>query len=173
MSTTGDSLIPYQEMMERALRSLVREALDLVGTEGLPGNHHFYISFRTQADGVDMPAHLQARYPDEMTIVLQHQFWGLETDDAGFSVTLSFGGRSERLRIPFEALNAFMDPAVNFGLQFHRLEAGAEAGDGAAQHMPATPDNETEAGPSAVAPETGGKDEASATVVTLDTFRKK
>ena len=151
MSSAGDSLIPYQQMMERALRGLVREALDLASGEGLPGNHHFYISFRTQAAGVDMPAHLRARYPDEMTIVLQHQFWGLETDEAGFSVTLSFGGRSERLRIPFEALTAFMDPAVEFGLQLRRLEAGAEG---------------------AAAP-TGGTNEASATVVTLDKFRKK
>ncbi len=151
MSLPDGSLIPYRKMMERALRGLVRETLALVSTQGLPGDHHFYISFRTQAADVDMPAHLRARYPEEMTIVLQHQFWGLETDETGFSVTLSFGGRSERLRIPFEALTAFMDPAVEFGLELHRPEAGvqgppARAGDAAA---------------------------ASGTVVTLDKFRKK
>ena len=186
MSTTGESLIPYQEMMERALRSLVREALDLAGTEGLPGNHHYYISFLTQHDGVVMPAHLRARYPDEMTIVVQHQFWGLETDEKGFSITLSFGGRSERLTIPFEALTAFMDPAVNFGLQFRAIDDGqvvtgprpVAVDDGQTAEGPETPDQESPAQDTS-AQDTGaegdddGDKPGSGKVVTLDTFRKK
>ena len=201
MSNTGESLIPYQEMMERALRGLVREALVLAGAEGLPGNHHYYISFRTQDDGVVMPAHLRARYPDEMTIVVQHQYWGLETDETGFSITLSFGGRSERLTIPFEALTAFMDPAVNFGLQFRAI---GSAEDAEGPKPVAVVDGETAEGPDSPAPDTGapntgaqdtgaqdtgaqdtgaqdtgakgGDDDdkpRSGTVVTLDTFRKK
>lgn len=128
MSATGESLIPYEEMMERALRGVVREALIGAAADGLPGGHHFYIAFHTGADGVVMPAHLRARYPDEMTIVLQHRFWGLETDEESFSVTLSFGGRSVRMTIPFAAVLAFTDPAVPFGLQFRggAGQAGAE-----------------------------------------------
>ncbi len=161
MPNNDDSLIPYRDMMKRALHGLVREALDLVGTDGLPGNHHFYISFRTRIDGVEMPAHLRARYPEEMTIVLQHQFRGLETDEAGFSVTLSFGGRSERLTIPFEALTAFTDPAVNFGLQFRRQDGDTDTPDGAGAEAKTDADADT------------GKGDDSGTVVTLDTFRKK
>jgi len=179
MTTTGDSLIPYQEMMERALHNLVRESLDLASTDGLPGNHHYYISFRTLDDGVVMPDHLRAGYPDEMTIVLQHQFWGLETDDTGFSVTLSFGGRSERLTVPFVALTAFVDPTVNFGLQFRQPneDGGAvEIGNGprsvplAEQQDSAAPET-----PSDEANTDGGDDDGpgSGTVVTLDKFRKK
>ncbi len=151
MSKTEESLVPYQDMMERALRGVMRDALALAEEQGLPGNHHYYISFLTQHDGVTIPDSLRARYPDEMTIVLQHRFWGLETGEDGFSVTLSFGGRSERLTVPFEAVTAFMDPAVDFGLRF-----GPQ------------PDEEADDAP-------GGTEDAdadSATVVTLDKFRK-
>ena len=156
MSKTEESLVPYQDMMERALRGVMRDALALVEEEGLPGNHHYYISFLTQHEGVTVPDRLRARHPDEMTIVLQHQFWGLEIAGDGFSVTLSFGGRSERLTVPFEAVTAFVDPAVNFGLRF-----GPE------------PDEE-EAGPAAAGAGDGGEDADadSSTVVTLDKFRK-
>ena len=156
MSKTEESLVPYQDMMERALRGVMRDALALVEEEGLPGNHHYYVSFLTQHEGVTIPDRLRARYPDEMTIVLQHQFWGLETAEDGFSVTLSFGGRSERLTVPFEAVTAFVDPAVDFGLRF-----GPELGEEDADR--------TEAGT-----EDGGEDAVadSPTVVTLDKFRK-
>ena len=155
MSKTEESLVPYQDMMERALRGVMRDALALAGEQGLPGNHHYYISFRTRHEGVTIPDHLSARYPDEMTIVLQHQFWGLETGDRGFSVTLSFGGRSERLTVPFEAVTAFVDPAVDFGLRF-----GPEP-DGDAEDGPGEADDE--------APRDGADSER---VVTLDKFRK-
>ena len=156
MSKTEESLVPYQDMMERALRGVMRDALALVEEEGLPGNHHYYVSFLTRHEGVTIPDQLRARYPDEMTIVLQHQFWGLETAEDGFSVTLSFGGRSERLTVPFEAVTAFMDPAVDFGLRF-----GPQP-------------EEEEADRTAAGTEGGGEDADadSPTVVTLDKFRK-
>ena len=151
MSTTEDSLVPYQDLMERALRRVMRDALALVEEQGLPGNHHYYISFHTRHDGVTIPEHLRARYPDEMTIVIQHRYWGLEVRDDGFSVTLSFGGRSERLAVPYEAVTGFMDPAVNFGLRFGPQPEG-EAEDASDEGQQAAAD--------------------SATVVTLDKFRK-
>ena len=151
MSKTEDSLVPYQDMMERALRGVMRDALALAGEQGLPGNHHYYVSFLTQHDGVTIPDSLRARYPDEMTIVLQHQFWGLETGEDGFSVTLSFGGKSERLTVPFEAVTAFVDPAVDFGLRF---------GPG--------PEEDTDD----AADGTEGAEADSASVVSLDRFRK-
>ena len=153
MSNTEESLVPYQEMVERALRSVVRDALARVEEQGLPGNHHYYISFLTGHDGVTIADHLRARYPDEMTIVLQHRFWGLEAGDDGFSVTLSFGGKSERLAVPYEAVTAFVDPAVDFGLRF-----GPQA-DGDAGDAPVDGDGEQ---PQADA----------GTVITLDSFRK-
>ena len=151
MSQSEESLVPYQEMMQRALRGVMRDALALAGEQGLPGNHHYYVSFLTQHDGVTIPDHLRARYPDEMTIVLQHQFWGLETGEDGFSVTLSFGGKSERLTVPFEAVTAFVDPAVDFGLRF---------GPG--------PEGETDDAPDG----TENAETDTASVVSLDTFRK-
>ena len=151
MPQSGESLVPYQEMMQRALRGVMRDALALAEEQGLPGNHHYYVSFLTRHDGVTIPDRLRARYPDEMTIVLQHRFWGLETSEDGFSVTLSFDGKSERLTVPFEAVTAFVDPAVDFGLRF---------GPG--------PEEETDDAPD------GTEDAAtdSASVVSLDRFRK-
>lgn len=108
----------YNLMVEDALRGVVRAALRHVEAHGLPGNHHFYISFRTQAPGVEIPSFLIERYPEEMTIVLQHQFWGLEIEEARFSVTLSFNKSQQKLTIPFSAVTAFADPSVQFGLQF-------------------------------------------------------
>lgn len=151
MTQSEESLVPYQEMMQRALRGVMRDALALAEEQGLPGNHHYYVSFLTQHDGVTIPDHLHARYPDEMTIVLQHQFWGLETGEDGFSVTLSFGGKSERLTVPFEAVTAFVDPAVDFGLRFG-----------------AGPEEDSDEAPDGT--ENAATDSAS--VVSLDKFRK-
>ena len=114
-------------MVENALRGVVRQALSLAADKGLPGNHHFYITFRTDHPGSVLADHLQERYPGEMTIVLQHQFWGLQIHDEDFEVTLSFDDKPERLRIPFAAVVAFADPSVRFGLQF---EAGEQDADG-------------------------------------------
>jgi hypothetical protein len=105
-------------MVETAMRGVVREALARTLAHGLPGAHHFYVTFKTQAPGVSLAPHLAIKYPDEMTIVLEHQFWDLEVREDGFAVTLSFNNRPERIGIPFAAVAAFADPSVKFGLQF-------------------------------------------------------
>ena len=117
---TPDSLIPYDEIVQEALRAVVGRVLGEIQHGGgeLPGNHHFYITFKTGAAGVSVPAHLRERFPDEMTIVLQNKFWDLTVDDHGFSVGLSFNQIPAKLDIPFAAITAFVDPAVDFGLQF-------------------------------------------------------
>ena len=114
-----EDLLGYNEMVETAMRSVVRQALEKAAQDGLSGEHHFYITFRTDHPDVIMPANLRERYPEEMTIVLQHQYWGLQSDAEGFEVDLSFNQKLEHLRIPFDALITFADPSVNFGLQFH------------------------------------------------------
>ena len=112
----------YNRLVERALRGAVREALERVSAEGLPGAHHFYISFRTTDPGVQIPDFLRAKFPEEMTIVLQHQFWGLMVEQESFEVTLSFSRARQRLHVPFRALTGFFDPSVQFGLQFQQGE---------------------------------------------------
>lgn len=115
-----DSLIPYDEIVQEALRAVVGRVLSQIGsTDGLPGDHHFYITFKTQAAGVDIPAHLVAKFPDEMTIVLQNRYWDLKVEADLFSVGLSFNQIPSTLVIPFSAITAFVDPSVDFGLQFH------------------------------------------------------
>lgn len=153
----------YPAMVQRALVGVVREALSRVAADGLPGAHHFYLTFRTGDDGVEVPAQLRARFPDEMTIVLQNKFWGLEVEGDRFAVTLSFGGRSERLVVPFAALTGFADPSVNFGLRF----GGEAAQDDAPEDAPPT---EAQAAPAA---EEEKPADGSASVVSLDKFRKK
>jgi hypothetical protein len=114
-----DSLIPYDEIVQEALRAVVGRVLGEVQTTGvLPGEHHFYITFKTAAPGVDIPRHLSERFPDEMTIVIQNRFWDLKVGDDGFEVGLSFNQAPARLVIPFSAITGFVDPAVNFALQF-------------------------------------------------------
>lgn len=110
--------IDYQVYIDRAMRSMVGRLLAKVAEEGLPGEHHFVLSFRTDADQVELSPSLRAQYPEEITIVLQHQFWELEVDDEMFAVTLKFGGHPERLCVPFSALTAFVDPAAQFGMRF-------------------------------------------------------
>ena len=117
---TPDSLIPYDEIVQEALRAVVGRVLGeiVAGGSELPGEHHFYITFKTTAAGVNIPAQLRERFPDEMTIVLQNKFWELEVRDDGFAVGLSFNQIPAKLDIPFSAITAFVDPAVDFGLQF-------------------------------------------------------
>src|SRR5262249_51456667 len=110
--------IRYDLLAQEALRSVVRQVLADVAKSGVPGEHHFYITFSTKAEGVKMSPRLRAQYPEEMRIVLQHQFWDLSVTDEGFEVGLSFGGVPERLAIPFAAVTAFVDPSVQFALQF-------------------------------------------------------
>ncbi|MCJ2183747.1 ClpXP protease specificity-enhancing factor SspB [Novosphingobium sp. 1949] len=125
--TPPDSLIPYDEIVQEALRAVVGRVLGQVeATNGvLPGNHHFYITFKTGAPGVEIPAELKARFPDEMTIVLQNKFWDLGVREDGFTVSLSFNQLPAKLDIPFSAITAFVDPAVDFGLQFQAMEDDA------------------------------------------------
>lgn len=156
----SDDGLRYDRMVEDALRSVVRRALIHVAEHGLPGNHHFYITFRTDHAAAEIPAALRERYPGEMTIVLQHQFDALEVTDEIVSVTLSFNGAKERLTIPFAAVTTFADPSVNFALQFQPAADSESQRDTAAE-----PEHEPEPAP-AIA-EVGGK------IVALDQFRKK
>ena len=127
----------YEAMAQEALRGVVKAALKRAAApEGLPGAHHFYITFKTGAPGVSIPSHLRERFPDEMTIVLQNKFWDLEVGAAGFSVSLTFNQVPAKLQIPFAAITAFVDPAVDFGLQFQAVVAE----DDAPEHDPAEND---------------------------------
>jgi len=158
-----ESLLPYDAWTEEALRHVVVRALSHVAVEGLPGEHHFYITFRTDRPGVMIPTRLLAQYPQEMTIVLQHQFWDLKVDEAAgiFSVGLSFGGVPSTLTVPLSAITAFADPHVRFGLRFGAVPAETtEAPDEAAP----------EAAPDSPAP---APEDAPAQVVSLDAFRRR
>jgi len=158
----AQDLFPYDKMVETALRGVAREALAIAARDGLRGGHHFYIGFRTGATGVMLPPQLLAKYPEEMTIVLQHQFWGLEVGDTAFSVTLSFTSRSERLTIPYAAITSFADPSVKFGLQFAAPPAPPGPQEAAAPVV-ALPDGESAA----------PAERREAEIVTLDRFRKR
>jgi hypothetical protein len=114
----------YPRILQRALRSVVREVLAHTAAQGLPGEHHFYLSLRTDHPQTTLPAFLRERYPQEITIVLQHHFWELVVDDAGFAVTLRFDGEPARLEVPFDAVVAFFDPAAQFGLRFDLVGLG-------------------------------------------------
>jgi len=120
--------IRYDLLAQEALRGVVRHVLADAAKNGLPGDHHFYISFDTSAEGVRISPRLREQYPDEITIILQHQFWDLSVNDDGFEVGLSFGGVPEKLVVPFAAIKGFFDPSVQFGLQFETIEATADAG---------------------------------------------
>ena len=124
-----ESLIPYDEIVQEALREVVGRVLhEVEKTGGLPGGHHFYITFNTRVPGVEIPRHLSERFPEEMTIVIQHRFWDLKVDDDQFSVGLSFGGVPSTLTVPFAAVTHFQDPAVEFDLKF-QADSAAEPED--------------------------------------------
>ncbi len=123
----------YDVMVETALRGVVRQAVSLAAERGLPGDHHFYIRFRTKAPDVTIAQRLRQQHPDEMTIVLQHQYWDLAVHGDAFTVSLSFGGKRERLVIPFAAVTAFVDPSVNFGLPFKPTGTQANTSPAAAE----------------------------------------
>jgi uncharacterized protein len=186
--------IRYDILVQQALRGMVRDVLAEAGkNKGMPGEHHFFITFDTTAEDVRLSDRLRAQYPEEMTIVLQHQFWDLKVTDEAFDVGLSFGGVAERLVVPFEAIKAFADPSVQFTLQFETLaeapdeDADAEAAETekppkakrrtpASQELgrtsvPASPLPAAVEGAAAQPQEKPEK--ASAEVVRLDRFRKK
>jgi hypothetical protein len=163
-------LIGYDLLVDTAIRSVVREALRKVAKTGLLGSHHFYLTFKTHDPGVDIPDFLKERYPDEMTIVLQNQFWGLKVDDDRFEVTLTFQKLPATLVIPFAAMTAFNDPGAQFGLQFRNSSAAPPAlAPARAPEAAATP--AAPAAPPAEPPPPEKTEEAQ--VVSLDKFRKK
>lgn len=179
-------LIRYDLLAQEALRGVVRRVLVDAAREGLPGEHHFYITFDTRAPGVRLSSRMREKYPLEMTVVLQHQYRDLIVTDHAFEVGLSFGGIPERLLVPFEAVKGFFDPSVQFGLQFEVAGADGEKGDVGVKEVgpqvggEATPllrpaaargeetfDDAPEAAAGTPAPSTGAE------VVSLDKFRKK
>jgi hypothetical protein len=157
----SEDLLRYDLMIEAALRDVVRETMETVARDGLPGDHHFYITFLTKFPGVKVPESLRKQYPEEMTIVLQYQFFGLKLEDDCIHVTLSFNNVKENLVVPIDSITTFADPSVNFALQFQN---GGDDGD----------DGESEGGDSP----TGDGEDKEATekrgeVISLDKFRKK
>lgn len=128
MARDKDDAFRYDKMVEKALRGVVRQALQEVVDDGLTEDHHFYITFFTDYPGVTLPGYLKDRYPGEMTVVLQHQFYDLEVDEEKFSVMLSFNNVPERLSIPLASITIFADPSVNFALQFQPLAGEEEDG---------------------------------------------
>jgi hypothetical protein len=165
-AAVADDMIGYDALMQDALRGVVRAALqEAANPRGLPGKHHFYITFRTHAPGVVIPDQLRARYPDEMTIVLEHQFWDLEVYADRFRVILKFSGQPHPITIPLSAVTRFFDPSVKFGLQFeqaHTDEARMASGDTASPAAQPQQAHTQDAEPP--------KDSS---VVSLDAFRKK
>ncbi|NKB19651.1 MAG: hypothetical protein GKS01_03805 [Alphaproteobacteria bacterium] len=165
-----DEIIDYAKLVDRAMRNVLRDALEIARDQGLPSDHNFYITFETRKAGVDISPVLGVQYPEEMTIVLEHQFWDLDVTDESFAVTLSFGGKRERLFVPYDAVTAFVDPSVKFGLQFGQEEGAGLAQltteDDEAETIETTADTDDENSATVLASDDG-------TVVALDSFRKK
>jgi hypothetical protein len=163
--------IRYDVLARDALRGVLRRVLTDAAANGLPGDHHFFITFISTAEGVKISPRLLAQYPQEMTVILQHQFWDLVVTEERFEVGLSFGGVPERLVVPFSSIKSFFDPSVQFGLQFEPSEAETEA----AAKLPAAPAPSTLTVPATPPAEDDepAKPSEGAEVVRLDRFRKK
>lgn len=162
-SKKDDEVLRYDRMVEKALRGVVREAVREVIRDGLAGDHHFYITFLTDHPGVKIPDYLRERYPGEMTIVLQYQFYDLDVNDERLSVTLSFNNVPERLEVPLAAITIFADPSVNFALQFQPLEGAPDRDGGGDEGGDKPKPGKTDK----------GDDSKTGEVVSLDHFRKK
>ena len=170
----SQSGLNYELLVEDALRSVVRSSLRIVENIGLPGETHFYISFITSYDGVELDDSLRAKHPEQMTIVIQHQYADLQVSDEHFSITLFFGGKPSPMIIPFQAVTSFNDPSVGFGLQFGMLdddEDGLSVDDASGVAVAKPDDGNDASGHAGKDAETD--DEKTAEVVSLDTFRKK
>ncbi|MFN7709722.1 MAG: SspB family protein [Holosporales bacterium] len=154
----------YDQMVQSALRRVVCQTLQMTAKNGLPGSHHFYLTFETNRPDVKIPDFLRERHPQEVTIVLQHQFWDLDADEEGFRVTLSFNDSLERIAVPYAALISFLDPSVKFGLQF--IPTPPQEGERKMRKTTTVKVKHEDRGPKASA-------EPSSNVVTLDAFRKK
>jgi uncharacterized protein len=167
VETMAEDLMRYDQLAQNALRGVVRDALRKVAKTGLPGEHHFYIAFNTRYPGVGLSPRLAERYPREMTVVLQHQYWNLLILEDRFEVELSFDNIPEKLVVPFNSIKGFLDPHVQFGLQFEvvpvETSVAEKSGDAAEAERPT--------GETAV--ENNGTDGAEKKVVSLDAFRKK
>ncbi|MGX4770052.1 SspB family protein [Bradyrhizobium guangdongense] len=167
--------IRYDVLARDALRGVLRKVLTDAAAHGLPGEHHFFITFVSKAEGVKLSPRLLAQYPEEMTIILQHQFWDLTVLEDRFEVGLSFGGIPERLVVPFSAIKSFLDPSVKFGLQFDTSDVTEVAG----ENLPAAPAPSAVAVPAPATEAAESTDEppppnqGGAEVVRLDRFRKK
>jgi hypothetical protein len=177
-------LIRYDLLAQEALRGVVRRVLQDVVRTGVPGEHHFYISFNTEFPGVRISPRLREKYPEEMTVILQHQFWDLVVTDHGFEVGLSFSNVPEKLYVPFDSITGFFDPSVKFGLKFEPLnQAGDEKSEKAAlapREIPRGAGTEPEESPPTkkkadknAAKEDDAPSEEGAQIVSLDKFRKK
>ena len=166
--------IRYDVLARDALRGVLRKVLSDAAAHGLPGEHHFFITFFSTAEGVKLSPRLLAQYPDEMTIILQHQFWDLVVHEDRFEVGLSFGGIPERLAVPFSAIKNFFDPSVHFGLNFKPADTAEPP---AAKNLPSAPAPSAVAAPAEALPEEQAEEPAKpsegAEVVRLDRFRKK
>jgi len=180
----AETYIDYDAKVQDALREVVKTVLRETAADGLQGEHHFYVAFKTHAEGVDIPAHLVSRFPDEMTIVIQHKFWGLEVHDDYFEIGLSFNQKPEHLIIPFDAIVGFVDPSVQFALQFHDESDVADEAEGPLGAVGEGPFDESgqaqgEGAPAIStqddAPKAADSDENTAAdnIVTLDAFRRK
>jgi len=188
----AEDLIRYDILAQDALRGVVRKVLSEVARTGLPGEHHFFVSFATTAPGVRISTRLLAQYPEEMTIVLQHQYWDLILTEEFFEVTVSFNKQQERIKVPFAALSAFVDPSVRFGLQFDRKDKGTvpvekpAAAPASATPLPAPEKRPSLGAPTNAAPGETKADDAetpaetpekpadpASKIVKLDSFRKK
>jgi len=174
MRATTTDHIRYDVLARDALRGVLRKVLSDAAAHGLPGEHHFFITFFSTAEGVKLSPRLLAQYPDEMTIILQHQFWDLVVHEDRFEVGLSFGGIPERLAVPFSAIKNFFDPSVHFGLNFKPADTAEPP---AAKNLPSAPAPSAVAAPAEAPSEEQGEEPAKpsdgAEVVRLDRFRKK
>jgi hypothetical protein len=174
----ADDHIRYDILAQEALRGVMRKVLAEVARTGLPGNHHFFITFLTGAPGVRISSRLRERYPEQMTIVIQFQYWDLKVTDTGFEVGLSFSDVPEKLEVPFSAVRGFYDPSVNFELEFDVRTEGEAEGEPVAEPVALVPEKKAEPKkkqaekqkPAAESEPAAGK---GADVVSLDAFRKK
>ncbi len=160
----SEDILRYDLMIEAALRDVIRETMENVAHDGLPGDHHFYITFLTKFPGVQIPDYLRKQYPDEMTIVMQHQFFGLKIENDSICVTLSFNNVKENLSVPIDSITTFADPSVNFALQFQSTGSAKQTNEKEPVDKAASDEEK-------LVPEE--KEEALGKVISLDKFRKK
>lgn len=167
----SDDLLDYGRLVDRAMQGVMREALIIAAEHGLDNNHHFYLTLQTGYPGVEIPDSLRAQYPEEITIVLENQFWDLDVGEDYFAVSLSFSGNPARLSVPFDAVTAFVDPSVKFGLQFSQIQDALDQADDDGENEPVmiAENTDTDSPPKADDDVPSGP----ADVVTLDNFRKK